>query len=273
MKEFELYLLERELSTETIKKYTHDVKFFLLWQNGQGKKLTRETACEWKVFLSSQNHAPSTINAALAAFNHYAMFVGKPECKLKYVKAQKKIFLESEKMLTRREYKQLVKCAKQKANARLAMIIETIGSTGMRVSELAYITVEALITGNIQIQLKGKIRTILLPHKLCSKLRAYAKKQGIEAGAIFITKKGAPISRKQIWCEMKKLCDLAGILESKVFPHNLRHLFARVFYEKNGDLVELADILGHSNVETTRIYLRKNSQIHQKKLEQLHMLC
>ena len=153
------------------------------------------------------------------------------------------------------------------------MIIETIGSTGMRVSEIAYITVETLVTGNIQIQLKGKIRTILLPHKLCSKLRAYAQKQGIEAGAIFITKKGAPISRKQIWCEMKKLCDLAGILKSKVFPHNLRHLFARVFYEKNGDLVELADILGHSNIETTRIYLRKNSQIHQKKLEQLHMLC
>lgn len=272
MESFKNYLIEQELSTETIKKYVHDVQKFVSWSKQNKASLSRKTACEWKEFLLSQNYAPVTINAALAAFNRYAEFMNFPDCKLKYVKMQKKIFIESRKLLTKKEYKKLVTYAQRTGKMRLSMIMETIATTGMRVSELKYVTVECINLGYVQIRLKGKIRTILIPSKLCEKLKKYVKKQEIHSGAIFITKNGKTINRKQIWYEMKKMCEDAGVAETKVFPHNFRHLFARMFYEVSKDIVELSDILGHSNIETTRIYLRNSSSEHRLKLEKLMLV-
>lgn len=272
METFENYLMESELSLSTIKKYVHDVKKFTDWIKMHGEEIERKSACEWKNSLLSQNNAPSTINAALAAFNKYMDFLNIPECKLKYVKIQKRIFAEDKKLLTRKEYKKLVEYAKKNDKKRISLIMQTIAGTGMRVSELEYITVESINTGCVQIRMKGKIRTILIPQKLCNELKKYVKSQNLEAGSVFITRNGKAIGRKQIWSEMKKLCEGAGVTEAKVFPHNLRHLFARMYYEISKDVVELADILGHSNIETTRIYLRNSSIEHRRKLEKLILI-
>ena len=195
-----------------------------------------------------------------------------PECRAKYLKIQRKMFRSPEKELTKTEYLRLLETADALGKARLGLLIETICATGIRVSEVKYITVEAVRAGCTDIALKGKIRTILLPRKLCRKLQKYAKKQKITSGEIFLTRSGKGISRRQIWAEMKALCKKAGVAATKVFPHNLRHLFARTFYRACRDVAKLADVLGHSSIETTRIYLISTGIEHARQIERLGLI-
>ena len=215
---------------------------------------------------------PATINGKLAALNKFFAFLGWIDCQVKYLKVQRRMFRSSGRELSRKDYTCLVETARELGRERLALLIETICATGIRVSEVRYITVEAAQKGQTEIALKGKLRTILLPGKLCRKLIKYARKRKIAAGEIFLTRSGKGLSRRQIWAEMKALCAKAGVERSKVFPHNLRHLFARSFYRACRDVVKLADVLGHSNIETTRIYLISTGAEHARQLERLGLV-
>ena len=198
--------------------------------------------------------------------------MGREDCKVRYLKLQRRMFRRAERDLTKEEYQRLVEAAQAKGNVRLQLLLETICATGIRVSEVKYITVEAAQTGAAEIALKGKIRTILLPNRLCRKLLRYAKKQKITSGKIFLTRGGMGLSRKYIWAEMKKLCTAAKVERTKVFPHNLRSLFARAFYNVCHDVVRLADVLGHSNIETTRIYLLSTGKEYARQLGRLGLV-
>ena len=237
-----------------------------------GAKVTSETIRPWKDDLREKNYAPSTINACLAALNGFFCFCGWTDCRARFLKIQRRLFRDSRQELTRGEYERLVAAAEATGDRGLALLMETICSTGIRVSEVQYITVEAAKNGKTEIALKGKIRTILLPSKLCRKLLKYAARQKTASGAIFRTKSGKAMSRYQIWPKMKKLCVRAGVDAGKVFPHNLRHLFATAFYRAYKDIVKLADVLGHSSIETTRIYLVTSMAEHRRQLEQLKLV-
>ena len=234
--------------------------------------VTKAKAWRWRDFLCEKGYAPVTVNAMLTALNLFFRFLGREDCRVKTLRIQRKFFRSSERELCRREYEQLVRAAKEQGKQRLALLIETMGATGIRVSEVKYITVEAVRQSRAEIALKGKIRTILIPDQLKKKLRQYAGEKGISSGEIFITKSGKGLSRQQIWAEMKRLCPSAGILKTKVFPHNLRHLFARAFYRVCRDIVKLADVLGHSHIATTRIYLTSTGEEHARHLERLHLV-
>ncbi|MCD8356408.1 MAG: tyrosine-type recombinase/integrase [Clostridia bacterium] len=267
---FGKYLHAEERSAGTIEKYLRDVKVFTAWLNG--RSVTKETITEWKENLLEQQYAPVTINSMLAAINTFFHFMDWKECRAKFLKIQRQMFREQSRELTRGEYNRLLKTARSLGWKRLELLMETICATGIRVSEVQYITVEAAQKGKAQIDLKGKIRTILLPSKLSKKLIKYAKHKKIASGEIFLTRSGKSLSRKQIWMEMKRLCRHADVPESKVFPHNLRHLFATTFYKACKDIVRLADVLGHSNVETTRIYLLTTGQEHIYQLDRLGLI-
>ena len=266
---FESWLISEERSEGTIRKYVHDVQSFALWHGTE--PLTKDAVALWKEHLIEESYSPTTINSMLAAINTYCRFAGL-EFKVKFLRIQRKIFCDEDKELTKNDYEKLINTAEKYGKSRIAMIIETIGATGIRVSELQYITVEAARAGRTQISLKGKIRTILLPGKLCRKLLKFAKKLKIASGEIFVTRSGKGITRKQVWAEMKALCRKAGVAASKVFPHNLRHLFARVFYRATKDVAKLADILGHSSIETTRIYLLSTGDEHARLLERMQLV-
>lgn len=208
----------------------------------------------------------------LAAVNKLLVCMGREDCKVRYLKLQRQMFRKSERELTRAEYQRLLDAAQARGDIRLLLLLETLCATGIRVSELQYITVEAARNGVAEIALKGKIRTILLPTKLCRKLLKYAKQQKTASGEIFLTRNGTPLSRRQIWAEMKGLCKTAGVAASEVFPHNLRHLFAAAFYRASRDIVKLADVLGHSSLETTRIYLLTSGAEHQRQLDRLGLV-
>lgn len=270
LQEFAAWLRREERSTGTIEKYIRDVAGFADWM--QGREVTKELATAWKSDLQSRGYAPVTINSMLSAVNAFFRFAGWEDCKLRFLRVQRKMFCERSKELRREEYDRLIETARMRGQERLALLMETIGATGIRVSEVQYMTVEAMQQGKAEISLKGKIRTILLPGKLCRKLLKYAKKQKIASGEIFITKSGKGMSRKQIWAEMKAICKAAGVEASKVFPHNLRHLFARVFYQVTHDVAKLADLLGHSSIETTRIYLLSTGAEHARQLEGLGLV-
>ena len=250
---FCLHLRGEEREPGTIEKYSRDVRVFAAWL--QGREVSKERTVEWKEHLRAAGYAPVTINSMLVAVNQFLHFLGLDDMRVKTLRIQRRMFRSRERELTREEYGRLVETAHTLGKVRLALLIETICATGIRVSEVKYITVEAIRSGWAEISLKGKIRTILIPNKLCRKLRKYAGKQKIASGEIFLTRSGKGLSRRQIWAEMKGLCRKAGVAPSKVFPHNLRHLFARSFYRACRDVVQLADMLGHSSVETTRIYL------------------
>ncbi len=267
---YERYLYREEKAQNTIKKYMHDIQAFYVWI--QDKNVTKEVVAEWKEHLYSLGHCAGTVNAMLAALHSFLAFMGWEECRVKYLKVQRKMFRDNAKELTKEEYLRLVQTAEKQGNMRLALLLETICGTGVRVSEVQYITVEAARRGRADIALKGKIRTILIPNKLARKLQKYARKQKIASGEIFITKNESSLSRRQIWSEMKRLCKQAGVDERKVFPHNLRHLFARSYYKSCRDIVRLADVLGHSSVETTRIYLVTTGEEHSKCLERLGLV-
>ena len=268
--EYRQHLREEERASGTIEKYMRDVRRFTAWLNG--RCVTKEATSEWKEYLVALNYCPTTINSMLASVHGFFRFAGWENCRTKFLRIQRRIFREQKKELGKSDYKKLITTAKNKKQDRLAMIIETIGATGIRVSELKYLTVEAVGQGQVVVSMKGKIRTILLPGKLVEKLLAYAKKKKIKTGEIFVTRNGTSVSRKQIWAEMKRLCKAAGVATTKVFPHNLRHLFARIFYKSSKDIVRLADVLGHSSIETTRIYLVTSGLEYQTWLDQLRLV-
>ena len=250
--DFSRHLREQERADRTSRKYLRDVKAFAEW--AAGRPVTKELVIGWKDSLTCSGRTPATVNSMLAALHHFFAFAGWEDCRVKYLRVQRQLFRQPDRELTREEFDRLVETARRAGKERLVLLMETICATGIRVSETKYITVEAAEKGRAEIALKGKIRTILLPSRLCRKLIKYAKKQKNVSGGIFRTRNGGIIGRKQIWAEMKTLCEAAGVAPSKVFPHNLRHLFARTFYKQHKDIVRLADVLGHSSVDTTRIY-------------------
>ena len=267
---FAAALRQCERSRGTIEKYTRDIRAFAAWLGGQ--EVTRECAAAWKQTLQERDYAPATVNAMLIALNRFFVFLGWQDCRVKLLKVQRRLFRSAEKDLSREEYLRLIETAQAEGKERLALLMETICATGIRVSEVRYITVEAARQGRAEISLKGKIRTILLPGKLCRKLLKYAKRQKTASGEIFLTRNGTGLSRRQIWAEMKAICRAAGVAASKVFPHNLRHLFARTFYRVTRDVAKLADVLGHSSIETTRIYLISTGAEHLRQLGRLQLI-
>ena len=269
LSDFARQLQEDERSPGTIENYLRHIRAFAAWAGGQA--VTKDLATQWKEHLISQ-YRPGTVNTMLVSLNRFFAFLGWYDCQVKTLRIQRRLFREESKELTRAEYERLVSAAQASGRERLVLLLETICSTGIRVSEVKYITVEALKLGKAEISLKGKIRTILLPNKLCRKLLKYAKKQKTVSGEIFLTRNGKGISRKQIWAEMKSICAKAKVAATKVFPHNLRHLFARVFYKACRDVAKLADVLGHSSMETTRIYLISTGVEHAHTLERLRLI-
>ena len=267
---FETYLRHDEREESTIEVYLRSLTRFAEWADGRA--VTKELAMEWKAALSESGYRPISVNAMLAAVNKFFTCMGREDCKVKYLKLQRQMFRKSEKDLSKEEYQRLVQAAHEKGDLRMELILETICATGIRVGELKYITVEAVRAGVAEIALKGKIRTILLPHRLCRKLQKYAKQQKIASGKIFLTQDGLPVSRQSIWTRMKALCEAAGVERSKVFPHNLRSLFARSFYGSCHDVVRLADVLGHSSIETTRIYLMSTGKEYLRQLDKLGLV-
>lgn len=268
--QFEDYLRHDEREESTIEAYLRSLTRFAEWADGRA--VTKELAMEWKAALSESGYRPISVNAMLAAVNKFFTCMGREDCKVKYLKLQRQMFRKSEKDLSKEEYQRLVQAAHEKGDLRMELILETICATGIRVGELKYITVEAVRAGVAEIALKGKIRTILLPHRLCRKLQKYAKQQKIASGKIFLTQDGLPVSRQSIWTRMKALCEAAGVERSKVFPHNLRSLFARSFYGSCHDVVRLADVLGHSSIETTRIYLMSTGKEYLRQLDKLGLV-
>lgn len=271
---FRQYLLRDERETSTIEKYLRDAGRFLCWTEElpHNANAWKEKAIRWKEHLCEGQYTFSTINSMLAAVNKLLVFLGFPEVRVKYLRIQRKLFRQSERELTREEYLRLLDTAHALGRERLALLMEAICATGIRVSEVRYLTVEAARRGRAEIAMKGKVRTILLPGKLRRKLLKYAKKEKIAAGEIFLTRGNRSLSRRQIWSEMKAICAKAGVAESKVFPHNLRHLFARTFYKACHDVAKLADVLGHSSIETTRIYLISTGAEHIRQLERLGLV-
>ena len=267
---FEQQLRLEERAPGTVEKYLRDVRAFAGWL--EERTLDKEAVVAWKRHLLEAGYAPSTINSMLIAVNQFFRFQHWDELRVKTVRVQRQIFRKRDKELTKEEYVRLLEAAQSLGRERLALLMETICATGIRVSEVRYITVEAAQAGRAEITLKGKIRTILLPGKLKRKLLKYAKKQKIRSGELFLTRTGKGMSRRQIWAEMKAICKQAKVMPSKVFPHNLRHLFARTFYRVCRDVVQLADVLGHSSVETTRIYLACTGDEYVRRMDRLGLI-
>ena len=264
------YLKLEERTPATLEKYLRDVRAFSLWLDGEA--VTREAVTGWKDRLLAERRAPSTVNTALSALNGLFRFLGWEECRARFVKVQRRLFRDPARELTRTDYDRLIATARELGRERLALLMETICATGVRVSEVRYLTVEAVQRGRAEISLKGKVRVILIPTKLARKLLKYAKKNKTASGEIFLTGNGKSLSRRQIWAEMKRLCVRAGVEPSRVFPHNLRHLFATAYYRAYRDIAKLADVLGHSSIETTRIYLLTSGAEHQRQLDRLGLV-
>ena len=266
---FAAYLRENEKSAATVEKYVRDVCAFFAFVGDRA--IDRQEILEYKSHLG-KHYAVTSANSMLAALNAFLRFCGAGELAVKRFAVQRRVFCEQEKELTREEYYRLVGAASRQKDERLCLILQTICGTGIRVSELQFITVEAVQRGEATVSCKGKNRRILLVSALRKKLARYAKEQNIRAGSIFIAKNGNPISRTLVWRQMKALCKQANILPSKVFPHNLRHLFARIFYSMEKDIAKLADILGHSSIDTTRIYIVTTGTEHLKKMQRMHLI-
>ncbi len=265
LQKFRNFLKENEKSNSTQECYVRAMRNVLKDNNG---KIEKEGLLDYRYELIGK-YSSSTVNCYMAAINAYLEFL-EEDWKLRFVKVQKKVYIEESRDLKKKEYERLLEVSYR--NQKMYLLIQTIGSTGIRISELHYITVEALKKGSIQVRCKGKIREILLPDLLVKRLMEYCKQEHIEGGEVFITRNGKSLDRSNIWRNMKKLCKKAGISESKVYPHNLRHLFAKVYYEKEKDLPKLADLLGHSNIETTRIYLITDGKSHRKQINSLGLV-
>lgn len=261
--DFEQKLIDEEKSSATVEKYLRDVRCFFAFLNE--KEITKENVREYKSMLIKK-YAPASTNSMLTALNVFLKFAGYYECQVKLLKIQKQIFINEEKELTKAEYQRLLQAA---GGGRLSLIMQTICATGIRVSELEYITVEAVKRGKGIVDCKNKIRYIFIPKILQRKLKDYIHKKKIKSGSVFLTKSGKVLNRSNIWRDMKQLCKKANVSPEKVFPHNLRHLFARTFYMVEKDIVKLADLLGHSSVNTTRIYMMESGKNHQNRIERV----
>lgn len=268
---FGQHLRREERAAATIEKYLRNAREFTAWLDG--RPVTKEAALGWKDRLLSEGLSPATVNGKLSALNGLLRFLGWESCRIKLLHLQRRVFRERNRELSREEYLRLLAAARSSGRERLELLMQAMCSTGIRVSEVRYLTVEAARNGQAVVSLKGKIRTILLPGKLCRKLLKYAGKQKTASGEIFLTKGGTSLSRKQIWREMKSVCQAAGVDPCKVFPHNLRHLFAVSFYRACRDIVKLADVLGHSSMETTRVYLLTTGEEHARYLDRLRLIC
>lgn len=269
IKKFKEYLIDEEKSKATIEKYIRDLTVFVSWLGGA--ELNKTMVLGYKEYIISK-YAPASVNSILSSLNSFFDFIDEYGLKVKNLKIQKQIFAKNEKELTKAEYDRLLSAAKAEGNQKLNLLMQTICATGIRVSELKYITVEALKDGRADVNMKGKLRVIIIPKELCKMLKKYAAEQKISSGSIFVTKTGRPLDRTNIWKLMKSLCESANVDKGKVFPHNLRHLFARTFYSIEKDIVRLADILGHSSVNTTRIYTMETWEICRRQVQRLGLL-
>lgn len=267
--EFREHLILEERSEITVEKYIRDVKAFSAYT--QNAAITKETVIAYKKHLQ-ENYAVRSVNSMLASINSLFAFLGWHDLKVKSLKLQQQVFCPEEKELTKAEYARLCRTAERKHNERLNLILQTICGTGIRVSELQYITVEAAKNGEAVVNCKAKTRSVFIVKELKQKLLRYAAEQNIKNGMIFATRTGKPISRTNIWREMKALCEEANVNPKKVFPHNLRHLFARVFYGIEKDIAKLADILGHSSINTTRIYIISTGTEHRQRMENMRLI-
>ena len=268
--DFSAYLKSEEKSQNTVEKYLRDVRAFAADLNGS--EVTKEAVIAYKTELLSESYAVRSVNSMIASLNSLFSFLGWTDCRVKSIKLQRQIYCPEEKELTKAEYMRLVNTAKQKGNERLNLILQTICGTGIRVSELQFITVETVKCGEAVVSLKGKTRTVFIVKDLQKKLLRYAAEQGIQSGSVFVTRTGKPISRTNIWREMKDLCEQANVNPNKVFPHNLRHLFARTFYGIEKDIAKLADILGHSSINTTRIYIVATGSEHRQRMGNMRLI-
>lgn len=269
IKEFESYLILEEKSKSTVMKYTHDVTAFVQWLDGQ--QISKAVVQEYKQLLESE-YVPKSVNSVLSSLNSFFGWINHPEYRVKSLKIQKNTFIEPNRELTKAEYDILLKTAYEQGKTRLYLVMQTICATGIRVSELAYITVDAVKNGVASIKCKGKNCVIFIPSKLCKMLQRYIREKNIKNGAVFVTRKGNPLNRSNIWAEMKRLCIKAGVLASKVFPHNLRHLFGKTYYAVYQDIVRLSDILGHSSINTARIYTAESGEVHRKRIQNLGLI-
>lgn len=269
IKKFRRYLIEEEKAAATVEKYIRDINVFADWLGE--KELNKETVLTYKENLI-KNYAPTSVNSVLSSLNSFFTFNEWYNLRVKNLKIQRQTFANKDNELNKEEYERLLTAAKSKGNEQLYFLMQTICSTGIRVSELCYITVESLKAQKAQINLKGKMRVVLLPKELCKMLLKYSKEQQITSGSVFVSRNGKPLDRSNIWKMMKALCESAGVARAKVFPHNLRHLFARTFYSLQKDIVRLADILGHSSVNTTRIYTMETGETHRRQIQKLGLL-
>ena len=269
IEKFNNYLINEEKASATLEKYMRDIKAFSEWT--LGSELNKRKVLDYKEYLIGK-FAPASVNSVLSSLNSFFEFNNWYEMKVKMLRIQKRIFASKDKELSKAEYERLLDAAKAKRNQRLYLLMQTICSSGIRVSELQHITVEAVKIRKATINCKGKMRIVILPNELCRMLTEYAKSQNITSGSVFVTKTGKPLDRSTIWKMMKSLCESAGVSKYKVFPHNLRHLFARTFYTIQKDIVRLADILGHSSVNTTRIYTMETGEIHRRQIQKLGLL-
>lgn len=262
--DFKFFLTEEEKSEATIEKYIRDVRFF--GEFISTREITKQEVMEYKKNLI-ESYAPASVNSMLVSLNCFLHFIERPDCCVKLLKIQRQMFVSEKRELTTAEYRRLLKAAQ---GTRLELVIQTICETGIRVSELKYITVDAVEQGRATVDCKNKTRVIFIPSPLRKILLQYIKKSGIIAGSVFVTKNGKPLNRSNIWRDMKALCEKANVAPGKVFPHNLRHLFARTFYSIERDIVRLADLLGHSSINTTRIYTIETGRQHLDCLERMH---
>lgn len=265
---FREQLVKQEKSVATVAKYIRDTGIFLRY--ALHRPITKALTVAYKKHLIDMGYAACSINSMLAGLNGFLEFMGLSDCKVKNIKVQRKTYCSEKKELSKTEYMRLLEASSNRPQ--LNLVMQTICGTGIRVSELKYFTVEAVQRGEISVRCKSKTRTILVPDKLRRLLLDYSKNNGITSGTIFITKNGNPLDRSNIWSQMKKLCEAAGVSASKVFPHNLRKLFARTFYGIEKDIAKLADILGHYSIETTRIYIMTTGSEHRRKMEQLGLV-
>ncbi len=267
--DFIRYLMYEERSEATLAKYAHDVRHLLTYLDG--REISRKEVLAYKEDLL-RHYAVRSANSMLAAVNAFFRFCGRLDLCVKRFRVQRDAFSPAEKELTREEYLRLVSAARKKQNERLSLVIQAICATGIRVSELSSITVEAARAGEAAVRCKGKTRRVFIVRELQRKLVDYAERQGIKAGPVFLSRNGRPLSRFDVWRGMKALCREAGVAPAKVFPHNLRHLFARTFYGIEKDIAKLADVLGHASIDTTRIYIATTCREHKRKMERLHLI-
>ena len=269
--EFKEHLIKSEKSRATVEKYVHDAAAFKSWLGE--REVDKDVILEYKAHLRSV-YSPVSVNAAISSLNSFFRFTGRRELTLKTVRIQKKLFSGGNRDMRLNEYKSLLKAAKKVGKTRIRLIMQTIFVTGIRISELKYITVDAIESGTAVIDCKGKVREVFIPKDMCNILKKYVKEKGITSGSVFVTRTGKPVDRSNISKAMKKIAELAKVAKEKVFPHNLRHLFARVYYSEYKDIVRLADILGHSSVNTTRIYTMESGSVHRRQIERLALtLC